>query len=188
LTTDPAARLDRRKVRALYEGPGATVSRVSLSRRDRRRFVHVSLDVADIRQLPRIAPFAWSTYRLQRQGDVIEFTQAVGPSARKPVGDVGWSGSEIVGFRMHLPSRIPWHNAPDRTVQRGNILEWEQPLSERLKGAPLNLEIHMEPESILYTTLLLFGTTVLAAAVTFALVIWWVVRRGRESELVESRP
>ena len=40
----------------------------------------------------------------------------------------------------------------------------------------------MEPESILYSTLLLFGVTVVAAAMTFGVVIWWVVRRGRESE------
>ncbi len=40
----------------------------------------------------------------------------------------------------------------------------------------------MEPESILYTTLLLFGITIVAAAMTFGLVLWWVVRRGRDSE------
>jgi hypothetical protein len=187
LTTNPAARLDRAKVRAWFEGPGAKVTRVSLSRRDGRRFVHVSLDVADVRKLPRLAPFAWSAYRLQRQGDVLQFTQKVGAAAAKPVGAVGWTGGEVVAFRMHLPSRVPFHNAL-RTVQRGNILEWEQPLADRLRGVPLDLEVHLEPSSILYTTLLLFGSTVLAAALTFAVVIWWVVRRGRDTEMVESRP
>ncbi len=50
LDVDPRARIDRGDVRALFEGPGVEVTRVSLSRRDRRRFVHVSVDVADIRQ------------------------------------------------------------------------------------------------------------------------------------------
>ena len=59
---------------------------------------------------------------------------------------------------------------------------WEQPLAARLKGEPLDVEVRMEPESILYSTLLLFGATVVAAAITFAVVIWWVVRRGRDSE------
>ena len=36
----------------------------------------------------------------------------------------------------------------------------------------------MDPQSILYTTLWLFGGTFAAVAVTFALVIWWVLRRG----------
>jgi hypothetical protein len=162
------------------------VTRVSLSRRDGRRFVHVSLDVADIRQLPRVAPFAWSRYRLQRQADVVEFSQVVGAAATQPVSGVAWRGDELVAFRVHVPSRIPFHNSRE-PVQRGNILAWEQPLSDRLAGAPLTLEVHMEPESILYTTLMLFGTTVAAAALTFAVVIWWVVRRGRRAELAESR-
>jgi hypothetical protein len=65
-------------------------------------------------------------------------------------------------------------------VQRGNILEWEQPLAERLQGVPIEVAVNMEPDSILYTTLLLFGATVVLAAGTFGLVIWRVARHGRE--------
>jgi hypothetical protein len=88
----------------------------------------------------------------------------------------------MVVFKMHIPSEIPYHNAPSRQTERGNILRWEQPLAARLKGEPLDVEVRMEPESILYSTLLLFGATVVAAAITFAVIIWWVVRRGRDSE------
>ena len=80
---------------------------------------------------------------------------------------------------MHIPSEIPFHNAPSRTVQRGNIVEWQQPLTDRLKGEPLEIRVQMEPESILYSTLILFGMTIVAAAITFAVVIWLVVRKGR---------
>jgi hypothetical protein len=180
LDVSPRARLDRERVRELFRGPGVEVSRVSLSRRDSRRFVHVSLDVADVRQLDRVPLFSWSNYRLTRVGDVVEFRQRVGPAAGKPVGDVGWTGSEVVAFRLHVPSVIPYHNAPSREVQRGNIVEWDQPLTARLAGEPLAIEVHMEPESILYSTLILFGSTIVAAALAFALVIWWVVRRGRD--------
>ena len=65
-------------------------------------------------------------------------------------------------------------------MQRGNILEWEQPLVERLKGVPVEVEVNMEPDSILYTTLLLFGSTILLAAIVFGVVIWRVARHGRE--------
>ena len=89
---------------------------------------------------------------------------------------------------MHLPSRIPYHNAPSHTVERGNILVWEQPLTARLKSEPLDIQAQLETESILVRTLVLFGWTIVAAALAFALVIWWMARKGRESEMAESRP
>jgi hypothetical protein len=96
------------------------------------------------------------------------------------VSDVGWDGSEIVAFRMHIPSEILFHNASG--VQRGNILEWDQPLSARLTGEPLDQQVNMEPRSILYSTLLLFGGTVLAAAAAFAIAIWLIARKGRAAD------
>jgi hypothetical protein len=187
LDVNPRARLDRDRVRALFQGPDVRVSRVGTGRLGGRRFVYVSLDVADVRQLPRLAPLAWSSYRFDRQNDVYEFRQVVGPSAGKDVGDVGWTGRELVAFRMHIPSKIPFHNAPSKITERGNILSWEQPLSERLKGTPIEMRVQMETQSILSRTLLLFGSTIVAAAMTFAVVLWWVARRGRTTELAESR-
>ena len=185
LPLDPRARLDRGRVRAIFRGPGVEVTRVSLSRRHGRRFVHASVDARDIRQLARVAPFAWSRYTLEKQGETVAFRDVVGPAARHDVGNVGWDGSELVAFRMHVPSRIPFHNSPNG-VLRGNILEWDQPLNDRLEGVPLDLQVQMEPQSILYSTLVLFGGTILAAAATFGLVIWWVARRGRHAALTES--
>jgi len=180
LDMDPAAEGDREKVRALFAGPGVRVRSVRVSRRDGRRFVHVRIDVDDIRQLSRLAPFSWSRYRFDRRENLLEFRQAVGPSAAKPVGDVGWDGNEVVAFRMHIPSVIVFHNAPSRRVERGNILEWEQPLSDRIEGTPVDVQVNMEPDSILYTTLLLFGSTIVLAAVAFGVVIWRVARHGRD--------
>ena len=180
LPLDPKARLDRDRVRALFSIPGAQPARLTLSRRDRRRFVHISLDVPDVRQLQRQRMFAWSTYRFDRGSDSFVYRQRVGAPASQSSSRTGWTGSEMVVFKMHIPSEIPYHNAPSRQTERGNILRWEQPLAARLKGEPLDVEVRMEPESILYSTLLLFGFTVVAAAMTFGIVIWWVVRRGRD--------
>src|SRR5712671_2105780 len=94
LNVSPRARFDRDRVRAFFQGPGTIVRAISSSRRYGRRFVHVSLDVADVRTLQRLAPFAWSSYRFDRDGDVYDFRQVVGPPAAKPVGNVGWDGSE----------------------------------------------------------------------------------------------
>jgi len=187
LDVNPRARFDRARVRSLFEAPGLEV-RVSSSRRRGRRFVHVRVDAASLAELKQAAPFAWSTYQFERKGDVFAFHQIVGSAAGKPVGNVGWTGRELVAFRMHLPSRIPFHNAPSPTVGRGNILVWEQPLTARLKGEPLDIQVQLETESILVRTLVLFGSTIVAAALTFALVIWWMARKGGESEMAESRP
>lgn len=179
LPIDPAARLDRNDVRAFYAAPGVRVASVSLSRREGRRYVHLRLEVDDIRTLSSAAPFAWSTYGLVEREGVWVYTQTLAAAAGKDVGDVGWHGDELMAVRLHLPSRIPFHNAPSRTVERGNIVTWEQPLRARLAGAPLAIEVHMERDSILYTTLLLFGGMAALALATLAAIVWWVRRLGR---------
>ena len=178
LDPSPNATVDREAVGRLFTSPGTHLSgRVTTSRRSTRRFVHVKLLVDDIRQLGEAAPFAWSHYAFSRDGDLYRYEQVVGLPAGKDVGSVGWSGREIVAFRLHLPSRIQYHNS-GRDVARGNILIWEQTLSDRLRGAPLTLDARMDAQSILYTTLWLFGVTFLGVALTFVLVIWWIFRRG----------
>jgi hypothetical protein len=193
LPTDPRARLDRQQVRDLFAGSASDVT-LSLSRRDGRRFVHVSLKVDDVRQLAAIKPFSWSTYAFSRDADRVDYHQTVGASSSRDVGRIrdevakgriGWNGTEVVAFRMHLPSEILFENSPE-DVLRGNILEWSQALEARLHNEPLDFRVQMAPESILYTTLLLFGSTIVAAAAAFAAVLWWVARRGRYTEQAES--
>lgn len=178
LSVDPEARFDRREFAGLYAGPSVSVREVSAFRRHGRRFVHVRLDVSNIAQLPRLAPLSWSHYRLDRLEHEFRFVQEVGRAARLDVGDVGWTGNELVAFRVHLPSRINFHNSPTG-IERGNILVWEQSLRDRLSGAPLRMEARIETESILYRTLWLFGGAFLAAILALAAVVWWVGRKGR---------
>ena len=172
----PAARVDRAAVREFYSGPHAQVSRISSTRRSNRRFMHVRIDVADIRQLNRAAPFAWSSYSFAREGNEYVYRQVLGASANRDVGRVGWTGREMVAFRLHLPSKITEQNSGG-SVRRGNILVWEQPLAARTRGEPLVLDARMQTESILYRTLWLFGATFAAVAAAFALVIWWMMSR-----------
>jgi hypothetical protein len=181
LNVDPEARFDRRVFRRLYEGPGVTVREVSAFRRHGRRFVHVRIDVSDITALPNLIPLSWSRYRLDRLADEFRFVQEVGPAAQIDVGDVGWTGNEMTAFRVHLPSRINFHNSPKGRVERGNILVWEQPLRDRLAGTPLRMEARMQTESILYRTLWLFGGTFIAAMLVLAAIVWWVSRKGRSA-------
>jgi hypothetical protein len=102
---------------------------------------------------------------------------------------VGWTGGELVAFRLHLPSRILDHNARDLEkdlpidVQRGNILSWEQHLTDRLDGKPILIQVRMDGESILYRTLWLFFSAFAAAVLLLGVIVWLTVRKG-----VRQRP
>jgi hypothetical protein len=175
--TAPNAPLDRDQVRAFFSTPVTRVSgQISASRRSNRRFIHVKIDVDDIRRLGEAAPFAWSSYEFKRDGDLYIYRQRIGAAAARDPGSVGFTGREIVAFRLHLPSKIRYHNST-REI-RGNILDWEEPLAERVRGTPLLLDARMDPQSILYRTLWLFGWTFVAVAISFVLVIWWVRRQA----------
>ena len=175
--TAPNAPLDRDQVRAFFSTPVTRViGQVSASRRSNRRFVHVKLDVDDIRRLGEAAPFAWSKYEFKQDGNLYVYRQTVGSAAGADAGNAGWTGQEVVAFRLHLPSKIRYHNS--RREIRGNILDWEQPLSDRVRGMGLVLDARMDPQSILYRTLWLFGWTFVAVAISFVVVIWWVRRQA----------
>ena len=177
----PTARVDRDAVRRYFTGPEARVTRVTTSRRRGRQFVHVRLEVDDIERLAEAKPFAWSTYRLDRQSEIVVFKQGVGAAAsdQSQATAATWDGDELAAFRIHIPSVVEWHNAGADNLRRGNIVVWEQPLAERLRGVPLDIEVRMEPQSILYSTLLLFAAMFGLVAMVFGGTIWWVARKGR---------
>ena len=116
-------------------------------------------------------PFAWSRYAFDEIDGTRVYRQAIGPSALQAgtLQNYGWKGQELVAFRLHMPSRIVEHNARDidtnesSVVQRGNILAWEQLLTDRLDGRPITIEVRMDRQSILYTTLWLFAGAFAAA-------------------------
>lgn len=182
---------DPDRVRALFAAPGVEVSAVTFFRRRGRPFVHVSLDMNDVRRLTASPPYARSAFRLERSGEAMTYRQVVRAAQADAdrVEDRGtspWTGEELAAFRMHVPSRVLFENATS-DVLRGNILVWEQPLAGRLAHEPLDLHVEMERESILSSTVTLFGATIGAAALTFAVVIALVVRKGRAAVQAEDK-
>src|SRR5215467_9091375 len=110
--TSTNATIDRDAVRAWFTTPVTGVTRrPTLSRRSGRRFAHVRLDVDDVRSLSQAQPLAWSAYSFGKDGDLFAYKQVVGPPTAKPVDGVGWTGDEIVAFRLHLPSNVVYTNA-----------------------------------------------------------------------------
>jgi hypothetical protein len=186
LPAEPGARLDRDRLRAAYESDLTAVKRVSRSwRRSGRRFVQVWMTVSDIRRLPSVAPFDWSEYSLTDMPEMHVFKQIVRGQPRQAPEAAGWEGRELVAFRLHLPSRIHYHNVRDLetdepgSVERGNILTWEQRLTDRLAGKPLEMEARIDRRSILHRTLWLFAGAFGAAVALLGALIWWTARRGK---------
>ncbi len=181
--TNPDAKVDRQGLTDYFSSPVTHVTRITNWRRNNRRFVQVRLDVDDVTRLSEAKPFAWSAYRFKRDGasDLFLYLQTIGASAHKDVGNVGWTGRELVAFRLHIPSKVEYHNAGVENFKRGNILVWERPLEERLRGTPLIIDARMHTQSILYTALWLFGGTFIAVAIMFTVVILWILRRGRNT-------
>ena len=157
------------------------MTRISQSRRNGRRFVHVRLDVDDVRRLGEVAPFAWSTYELRQDGHLFIYRQTVGESAGKDAGAAGWNGREVVAFRLHLPSKIRYHNTPRGPRQHPGVGTASGGSAPR---RPLVLDARMDTQSILYRTLWLFGATFVAVAIAFVVVIWWVMRRGKTGRVI----
>jgi hypothetical protein len=179
LDPSPSARVDRAKVRAFYESPVAQVARVSRPwRRNGRQFVQIRVETNDIRQLARAKPFEWSTYRFGVDNGQYHYLQQWGVAAGKPVPAGTWNGSELVAVRMHLPSKVDYHNATSRQVDRGNIVGWEQSLQDRLRGQPVTMEVRMQMQSILYRTLTIFGLAFAAAVLLMMGIVVWVKRKG----------
>jgi ABC-type molybdate transport system ATPase subunit len=78
---------------------------------------------------------------------------------------------------MHLPSVVTHHNSPSRRTERGNIVVWEQLLTDRQKSATLEVQARMETQSILFRTLALFGAMGVLVVLTFIAAIWFVRSR-----------
>ena len=101
---------------------------------------------------------------------------------------MNWDGSELVAFKLHLPSRIRLHNVKkldgaNGDAERGNILTWEQTLADRRAGKPIDMDVRMDSTSILYTTLWLFAGAFAAAVLVLVRSSGSRFRRGRKAKL-----
>jgi hypothetical protein len=195
LDTALNARADalKEQIRTTYASDNVRVGRISNWTRRGRRFVGIHLTVADVRALPKTAPFSWAAYDLHEEGEQVVYRQTLSKPATSGSLPAGLTGDEIVAFRLHLPARIRFQNSrylekgASRPAARGNIVTWEQRLRERLQGKPIAnaesrqpdvMEVRMDRESILYRTLWLFGIAFAAALLVIAGLIWLTMRRG----------
>jgi hypothetical protein len=192
LDPNPAAEVDRDRVRQAFAEPGC--GEVTVNRpwtRSGRRFVQIVLEQNHVGNFANCSPVNWSTFSFVRtsgeRGDEIHYSQVVGPAAGGDPGPVNWDGSELVGFKIHAPGSILYHNVrrleddEPGSPDRGNILTWEQTLSDRRAGRELHLEFRMQAQSILTRTLFLFASAFVAVVFALTTTVWFVIRRARRS-------
>jgi len=180
----PTARTDQADVRRVLEAAHCDVAHVGQPwRRDGRRFIQVRIEADDVRSLSQCQLLGWSQYVFESDEAGLHFAQKVGEPVAGNPGKENWKGDELVAFRLHLPSRVLYHNARDvadgspRAVERGNILTWEQRFTDRRAGKPVDIDTRIESQPILSRTLWLFGGSFVAALVSLALIVWLVARR-----------
>ena len=102
-------------------------------------------------------------YAFAQKGSQLIYTQTVGAAAAPAAASAGGTAQSWSRSACTCRARSTITTRQRHEVGRGNILGWEQPLADRLKGAPLELEARMETQSILYRTLWLFGLTAVVA-------------------------
>jgi len=178
--------VDRDEIRRAYEAAKCPVDTVGrLWRRSGRRFVQIRISTDNVRTLSACGLLSWSTYALTTTDAGLRYQQSVGAATAGDPGPVNWDGGELVAFKLHLPSRIRSHSVKlldgtNGTVERGNILTWEQTLSDRRAGKPIEMSVDMDATSILNTTLWLFGGAFAAAVLVLVMAIWLTIRKGRK--------
>ncbi len=136
-------RPDPNVVRGFYAGePMVTTAAVDTFTRDERPFFRVRAETADLTRLSRVRGLAWSLYRIERDGSRLFYRQVVG-FPPPPARELDWEGDERVAFRVVVPGEVESHTSPNGRTRGGDTVVWEQPLSVRLRGGVIDLQIEI---------------------------------------------
>jgi hypothetical protein len=153
------------KLRRFYGSPNFEVVSVKRSRHGTRAFFQVRGRFDDLTELSHNPGLASHRFRLERREELSLEADLKGGNEWSDIAGARSEG--VAAFRFHFPSPVRYHNSPSG-VERGNIVRWEQPISELLRGeGPLHLEARFDRRSVLSMTLMLLS----AAAGSVILVL-----------------
>ena len=141
----------------------------------------------DIQRLSEAPPFAWSRYALTVQNGP-SCLRAEGRRLGAAAGHASERRLERIGDRRlpaapsepdHLAQLARSRDQSSQPEPRAAISSrWEQHLADRLEGAPLDIRVEMDSQSILHRTLWLFAGAFAAAVAVLALLIWFTMSKG----------
>jgi hypothetical protein len=175
---DPDKTVTKQAARELFERSGLKVERVTLTRHRGHAYLFVSAEFSDVSRLSYTPAFPDLRVALVREDGRLRLEG----SWQRPLDapDIGTRDREgLMAVRFHLPSRVYGHENAAEGVERGNILSWRQGVASALEGRRLEFGAVMDERSILFSTVLLFVSSVVLAVLLLAGGLWAVVRRGR---------
>jgi hypothetical protein len=170
----------RDAARALFEGSGLRVRRVTITHRGGRPYLFVAADFDDVNRLSGSPAFPDLDVSLARRGDRLELAG----EWRKPRAAPGVGSSErdgLMALRFHLPSRIYEHRNASDGVERGNIVSWRQDVSAALGGEAVAFGASMDERSILGSTVTLFAWAIAGALAILAGGLYLAFRKGKKA-------
>ena len=144
------------------------------------RFVHVRIDVDDVRQLSRVAPFAWSSYQFRARratcSNTSKWLERPGEGRRRR-GLERRRDRRVQDAHSRARSRITTRRQAGAARQHPGVGTAAGRASEERAGSGRGQHgTGLDP----LLDAVLFGATILLAAVAFGVVIWRVARHGRE--------
>lgn len=181
---DPEGTATREAARQYFEKAGLRVNRVTVTSRGGQRYLFVSADFADVNRLPGSGAFPDLEVALRREGDRLRLLGTWRPPPDATVPSEHREG--LLAVRFHLPSKVYEHRNAADGVERGNILSWRGEVRAAAAGQPLELGAVMDDRSILFSTVLLFGSAVVLALLILAGAFYLVARKGRQQLRAQS--
>jgi hypothetical protein len=175
---DPEGTATKEAARALFERSGLSVQRVTITHRGGRPYLFVAADFKDVNALRGTPAFPdFEKLSLGRDGERLDFYgiwKRPTDRTEKPGSDDG-----LMAVRFHLPSKVFEHKNAAGGVERGNIVGWREDVTQGLAGRPLEFGAIMGSRSILWSTVGLFGLTIVGGLGLLALALYLAFRRGR---------
>jgi hypothetical protein len=175
---DPEGTATREAARQFFERAGLRVNRVTVTSRRGQRYLFVSADFDDVNRLPASGAFRDLDIVLRREGDRLRLLGTWRPPPATAVPEDHREG--LLAVRFHLPSQVYEHKNASDGVERGNIVSWREDVAAAAAGGPLELGAVMDDRSILFSTIVLFGSAVVLALLILVGAFYLVARKGRE--------
>ena len=177
---DPDGTATRDAARALFEGSGLRVRRVTLTRRGGRPYLFVSADFSDVNRLAGTPAFRDLQISLGREGEKLKlWGEWRRPAAAPDIGSRDRDG--LMAVRFHLPSKVYDHRNAADGVERGNIVGWRQDVAAALGGGVLPFGATLDSRSILGSTVTLFAWAIAGGLGLLAGALYLVFRKGRSA-------